>query len=244
MHPSLELEVVARDGRRTPLRFDVQSVWNGGLAFRNLAVSEEHIAELRKQGIEAEVERPMVFPLSAHVVTTSDEIDVIGRETSGEIEYVLFVNGGQIQVGVGSDHSDRVLERVSVQMSKQVCPDVAARQVWPYEDVRDHWDQLILRSTVSVDGERLVYQQASLEILCTVDYMLDLLRQAGATFDGLVLFSGTIPTLEKSLRFPDVHDIELEDPVLGRRLNHQYRVRALTRRGGEPYQAVPAKSGA
>ncbi|HEY7060637.1 MAG TPA: DUF2848 family protein [Chloroflexota bacterium] len=238
MRPTLDLEVVRRDGSRAPLKFPVQSVWNGGLAFRNLSVSADHIAELRQQGIEAEVERPMVFPLSPHVVTTADEIDVLGAETSGEIEYVLFVNGDEIHVGVGSDHSDRVLERVTVQMSKQVCPDVAARQVWPYADVRDHWDRLVLRSTVTVGGDRVVYQETPLEVLCTVDYMLDLLRQAGAPREGLVLFSGTIPTLEKRLLFPEGHDIELEDPVLGRRLHHHYGVRVWARRAGEPYQTA------
>ena len=237
MRPTLRLEVIRRDGSSSPLSFTVQSVWNGGLAFRSLGVSEEHIAELRQQGIEAEVERPMVFPLTPNVVTSSEEIDVLGRETSGEVEYVLFILDDRIYVTVGSDHSDRLLERVSVQMSKQVCPDVVARQVWPYEDVRDHWDRLVLRSTVTVDGKRRVYQEAPLEVLCTVEYMLGLLRQAGATLDGLVLMSGTIPTLEKQLLFPEAHEIELEDPVLGRTLRHSYRVRALTRRPGEPYQA-------
>ncbi len=200
--------MIHRDGRCSPLSFPVQSVWNGGLAYRNLAVSEQHIAELRQQGIEAEVERPMVFPLTPQVVTTAEVIDVLGMETSGEVEYVLLVAGDQCYVTVGSDHSDRLLERVSVQMSKQVCPNVVARQVWPYYDV-----------------------------LCTVDYLLDLLRQAGAPRDGLVLFSGTIPTREKRLLFPEGYMLELEDPVLDRVLRHIYKVRIWPRRSGELYQA-------
>lgn len=235
MRPTLQLEVVGKDGSVSDLRFQVQSVWNGGLAYRNLAHSKEHIEELRKQGIQAEVQRPMVFPLTPQAVTTSDEIDVLGRDTSGEIEYVLFVRDGEIYACVGSDHSDRVLERVSVQLSKQVCPNVAAQHVWPYEDVKPHWDQLILRSTVSVGGERMVYQESPLEILCTVDYMLGLLKESGARLDGLVLFSGTIPTREKKLVFPDAYLLELEDPVLGRTLRHEYRVNVWPRREGEPY---------
>lgn len=237
MRPCLALEMIHRDGRCSPLSFPVQSVWNGGLAYRNLAVSEQHIAELRQQGIEAEVERPMVFPLTPQVVTTAEVIDVLGMETSGEVEYVLLVVGDQCYVTVGSDHSDRLLERVSVQMSKQVCPNVVARQVWPYYDVQDHWDQLILRATVTVGGERLVYQESRLEVLCTVDYLLDLLRQADAPRDGLVLFSGTIPTREKRLLFPEGYMLELEDPVLDRVLRHIYKVRVWPRRSGEPYQA-------
>lgn len=238
MRPTLDLEVVHRDGSTSPLSFSVSSLWNGGLAFRDLAHSQAHVEELRQQGIQAEVQRPMVFPLTPAAVTTSEEIDVLGAETSGEIEYVLFVRDGRIHVSVGSDHSDRVLERVSVQMSKQVCPDVAARQAWPYEDVRDHWDALVLRSTVVAGGERLVSQEAPLAVLCTVEYMLDLLREAGASLDGLVLFSGTIPTRERRLLFPDAYELELEDPVLGRALRHHYRVRVWPRRAGEPYQSA------
>lgn len=236
MGPTLTLEVVGRDGATRTEPFAVQSLWNGGLAFRDLAQTEEHLAELRAQGIEAEVERPMVFPLTPQVLTTADEVDVLGTDTSGEIEFVLFLNGDHGYVGVGSDHSDRVLERVSVQMSKQVCPDVASRQVWPLVDVRDHWDQLVLRSTVTAGGERVVYQEAPLAILCTIDYMQELLRAAGAPPEGLVLFSGTIPTRGGQMLFPEAYDLELEDPVLGRRLHHHYRVRPWARRQGEVYQ--------
>jgi hypothetical protein len=96
----------------------------------------------------------------------------------------------------------------------------------------------VLRSTVTTGGERVVYQESPLEILCTVNYMLGLLRQADAPFEGLVLFSGTIPTLGKSLLFPDSYDIELIDPVLERRLHHHYGVRVWARRAGEAYQTA------
>jgi hypothetical protein len=238
MRPTLQLEVVHRDGHTSPLEFHATSLWNGGLAFRDLAHSEEHLAELRKQGIEGKVEKPMVFPLTPMALTTADEVDVLGADTSGEIEYVLYVRDGQMHVSVGSDHSDRVLERVSVQMSKQVCPDISARQVWPLEDVRDHWDELVLRSTVTVGQERVVAQEAPLSVLCTVDYMLDLLRRAEAPLDGLVLFSGTIPLKEKRTLYSDAYDLELEDPVLKRTLRHHYRVRVWRRREGEPYQSA------
>jgi hypothetical protein len=68
--------------------------------------------------------------------------------------------------------------------------------------------------------------------------MLDLLRQASAPFEGLVLFSGTIPTKGQQLLFPEAYDIELEDPVLGRSLRHHYRVKVWARRAGEPYQTA------
>ena len=32
-------------------------------------------------------------------------------------------------------------------------PDVVGREVWPYDDVKDHWDQLVLRATVTAAHE-------------------------------------------------------------------------------------------
>jgi hypothetical protein len=44
--------------------------------------------------------------------------------------------------------------------------------------------------------------------------------------EGLVLFSGTIPTRERII-FGDSYDLELEDPVLKRSIKHGYRVKIL-----------------
>jgi hypothetical protein len=44
--------------------------------------------------------------------------------------------------------------------------------------------------------------------------------------EGLVLFSGTIPT-KKGLIFGDFYELELKDPVLKRSIKHSYRIRIL-----------------
>ena len=46
------------------------------------------------------------------------------------VEYVLFVGEDDILVGVGSDHTDRVLERTSLAKSKQICKNVVSSRVW------------------------------------------------------------------------------------------------------------------
>jgi hypothetical protein len=56
--------------------------------------------------------------------------------------------GGEVFVGVGSDHTDRALERLSIPAAKQACPKVAGTAVWRLDEVEDHWDRLELRAWV------------------------------------------------------------------------------------------------
>jgi hypothetical protein len=231
----LDLELVTRAGSE-PLQFEVISAWNGGLAFRDPVQAEKHRAELRLKGIPAGGSGSTLFALTPDVVVTAEEITVIGQETSGEVEFALLLDRGRIYVAAASDHSDRLLETVSVQMSKQVCPNVISRQVWDYQEVKEHWDRLVLRSWVTVDGSRGLYQEGELAALNTVEQMLDSLEQAGARADGLAFLSGTLPTVGGELTFGQSWEIELDDPVLDRKLTHRYTVQALPRRADEPYQ--------
>ena len=38
---------------------------------------------------------------------------------------------GEWYVGIGSDHTDRVLEAVSIRKSKQVCAKPISKELWP-----------------------------------------------------------------------------------------------------------------
>jgi len=59
-------------------------------------------------------------------VTTAPSVRVRGSHTSGEVEFVLFKTGSGTLVTVGSDHTDRELEKSDVPLSKAVCPKVVA----------------------------------------------------------------------------------------------------------------------
>jgi hypothetical protein len=221
----LQLTVVSMDGRR-PLEFDAVRAWNGGWAGRDQESVREHIAEMAALGIPAPTVTPIWFPLSNNLVTTSDRIQVLGVESSGEIEYALLLAGHDVFVTVASDHSDRGFEKYSVQASKQLYPNVIGAEVWPLGECRGHWDQLILRCWVTVKGDRRLYQEATLSALISAEAWMEVLRREGLAGEGVVFLSGTPATIG-GLVFAESYEIELQDPVLQRSISHAYAVEVL-----------------
>ena len=90
--------------------------WTG----RNAAAVEAHIRELAELGLPRPSHTPVFYRVAAALLTRRDSIQVVGTDTSGEVEFVLVRDGGWY-VGLGSDHTDRALEITSVALSKQVC---------------------------------------------------------------------------------------------------------------------------
>lgn len=161
----LELSVMSAHGDRV-LTLKVQRLWNRW-AGRDQDALRRHIRELEALGIPPPTSIPILFRLSRNLATTADEVEVLSDQYSGEVEFILLMEGEQTFVTVGSDHTDRAFERYGIQASKQLYPDVIAPEVWPYEEVRPHWEQLILRCWVTVEGRRRPYQEASTEELIT-----------------------------------------------------------------------------
>jgi uncharacterized protein DUF2848 len=226
MSVRLNLTIVSRTGR-APLEFNVKAVWNGGWASRDLEAVRQHAAELAHMGVPAPTRVPIYFPLTASAAVTAERIEVLGGETSGEIEYVLlFAPDGEVYVTVASDHSDRAVERHGIQLSKQLCPDVLAAEAWPYAEVTAHWDELVLRCWATRNGHRQLYQEAALADLLSAEDWLRTLDQDHLRRPGLVFLSGTPPTLG-GLVYGDRFDIELQDPVLERVIRHTYSVDVL-----------------
>jgi 4-hydroxyphenylacetate 3-monooxygenase len=170
------------------------------------------------------------MPISDWTLTTDGEVSVQRERTSGEVEIVTVVRGGELYVGVGSDHTDRTLEATDIPWSKQVCANVLAPVVWPWGDVREHWDRVLLESDVLVEGKRAPYQRAGVAEFWTPEEMVRSLegRIEPPTGDYLV-FSGTVVTLGRALIFADTWTIRLIDPVRGERIEHTYRVPILSR---------------
>lgn len=223
----LDLRVTRRTGQES-LPFRVEMLWNGGWAGRNQADVQKHVDELAAHGIPGPTTVPIYFPLTNNLITTADRIQVVGPETSGEIEYVLLFSDRGVFVGVASDHTDRAFEVHGIQASKQMYPDIIAPEVWPLEEVNDHWDHLELRCWVVRDGERQLYQQAGLAELLSADQWLEIIRKEGIDRPGTAFLSGAPPTVG-GLVFNARHEIELNDPVLGRALRHGYDVVELPR---------------
>ncbi len=148
---------------------------------------------------------PVIFPVLSHNITTADKIEVVGSKTSGEVEFVLLLDEGDVFVGVGSDHSDREVERYSIVKSKQLCHNVLSSQVWRYEDVESSWDDLLLQSWVKpTEGDEWsLYQKDLLGTIISAAELIHLVksRLKDSKCDGLVIFSGTIPTEAKEMVF-------------------------------------------
>ncbi len=227
---TLRLAVVDRQGRVEVVDFRVEILLLGGWSGRNIEEVMKHIEELEKIGVPRPRRVPALYPVSSYLIDTYNEIQVQHPYTNGEVEYVLFVMGGDIKyVTVGSDHTDRELERLSVAKAKQAYPKIVPPVAWRYEDVADHWDELILRSWIRSEGREVLYQNASLKALITPDDLLRLVKECGIEPRNLVVFSETIPAVSRQIMFGDKFRIEMEDPVLGRRISYEYRIRLLPR---------------
>jgi hypothetical protein len=205
--------------------FDAQIVrliiagWTG----RNQAAVLAHIRELELLGVRPPRTTPIFYRAACGLLTTQSAIEVSGDASSGEAEVVMLILPGGEWIAVGSDHTDRELEKTGVTFSKQLCAKPLGRHVWPFEAVADHWDELILRSYATCGGQRRLYQEAS---VARLRHPKDLLGAVGPLAAGTALFCGTVPVMGK-IGWADEFEVELEDPVLRRRLSHRYTVSAL-----------------
>ncbi|HEY2336527.1 MAG TPA: DUF2848 domain-containing protein [Burkholderiales bacterium] len=191
--------------------------WTG----RDESALRKHIRELEEIGVKPPKATPIFYRVAASLFTYADEIQVSGPDTSGEVEFVLL-QGRELRVALGSDHTDRKAETIGVSLSKQLCAKPVSADSWAYDEVKAHWAKLTLRSRILDGGKRVLYQEG------TVDHMRspeDLLSRYPLK-PGQAMFCGTFAAkggIRPSTRF----EMELEDPVLGRRLSHQYAVTVL-----------------
>jgi hypothetical protein len=216
------------DDRARPVEVEIRQVLLAGYTGRDRTKVEEHVRELAALGVAAPSRIPSIFVVPPALVTTETRVQASGAQTSGEAEFVLLPSQDGLLVGVGSDHTDRAHEAVNVDESKAMCPKPIARQVWRYDEVSAHWDRLELRSWVTDTGGRRLYQEGRLEALLSVGALLVELAAAGyVDLAGLAVFGGTLPT-HGGLVYGHRFEVELHDPVLGRRLGCTYDVAAAT----------------
>jgi len=185
---------------------------------------------MRREGIPPPTSVPALYPLTADNITAADWIEVIGSDTSGEAEYVLLVQSpDEIYVAAGSDHTDRLLERQSIEKSKQICKNVVSWKVWRLRDVERDWDDLVLQSWVGTDGAEILYQKAALRMILPPRQLLDFVwsRTKTPCQDGLIVFSGTIPMLGGKFICGDSFHVELRNPRTGRALECAYDCHVL-----------------
>ena len=116
--------------------------WTG----RDSAALQHHIEELAALGIPRPSSVPVFYRASASLLTQTDRLEVLGPDTSGEVEPVLLGLKGGMYLGVGSDHTDRRAETMGIALAKQLCGKVIGTELWPVSEVAEHWDRLVIRS--------------------------------------------------------------------------------------------------
>jgi len=213
--------------QRTSIAQLVIAGWTG----RDPVAVEKHIRELEEIGVPRPKRTPIFYRVGASLLTTAEEIQVAGGDSSGEVEFVLFSSADGLWVGVGSDHTDRKVETVGVTLAKQLCPKPVGATVWRYADVQPHWDQLILRSSAYTGEGKRLYQEGSVTAMRHPDDLMRLYSGKSAMLpEGYAMFCGTL-AVKGAIEPAEVFAIELEDPVLGRKLTHAYKVVQLPVKG-------------
>ncbi|MYN14095.1 DUF2848 domain-containing protein [Pusillimonas sp. TS35] len=217
----LQFQVPANDAAASTINVDIDTLIIAGWAGRDRDAIEHHIQELAELGVPRPSAVPLFYQVAANQLIQSEQVQVVGAESSGEAEAFVFTHSGHMYVSLASDHTDRKLEAHSVALSKQLCIKPVATEAWTLDSVADHWDQLILRAWIEEGGKQVLYQEGPMSQLRPP---LELIRArfgSDVLPEGHGMTCGTV-TVQGGIRPAAVFTMELHDPVLGRSIRHRY----------------------
>ncbi len=206
---------------------DIEDLVIAGWTGRDVAALNHHIEELKAVGVQPPSSVPLYYRVAAALLTQADTIQVLGEDSSGEAEPVLVGTPDRLWVTLGADHTDRKVEGYGVAVSKQMCPKPVGRTAWRFEEVEPHWDRLILRSFVTEAGRKVLYQEGPLASIRPPRELVAGWRNGDKRLPpGVAMFCGTLGAIG-GIRPSPRFDMEIEDPVLGRKIAHGYQIRSL-----------------
>lgn len=203
--------------------------WTG----RDAAAIEHHIEELQALGVPRPSAVPLYYRAGRGLLSQTESVEVVGPDSSGEAEPVLFFAQGEWWLTVGSDHTDRTVESYSVAVSKQMCPKPVATTAWRWSDIAGRQDDIQLESRIYEDGQWVSYQRGTLASIRPLESLRDgffdnVESNAGS---GRFMFCGTlgaIPNAQgKGIRPAATMEISLQDPIRKRAIVHRYAVDVL-----------------
>ncbi|CAH0160392.1 hypothetical protein SRABI80_00850 [Peribacillus frigoritolerans] len=188
---------------------------------------KKHIDELKEIGVPAPPQVPMIYDLSTNLITTNNSISVIQESSSGEAEVVIMKIEGKWYLGLGSDHTDRGLEKVSIQKSKQVCSKPISTQFWALDDVKDRWDDIEMRSWMIIDGVKNEYQAGKLGEFLHPEELLKIIQERGYDSEDIIVFCGTLPIINGEFIYGEAFSAELYDRLTDNKIQLNYQVHIL-----------------
>lgn len=209
--------------RRDRIAVSIDTLVIAGWAGRDRAAIEHHIEELAAIGVPRPSSVPVYYRVAAANLTQAERFAVLGPDSSGEVEPVLVSLADGLWIGVGSDHTDRKAETVGIALSKQLCGKPVGRQLWRYEEVEGHWDRLVMRAWATIDGERLLYQEGPMTALLTPRDLMARRPGGPDLSPGTAMYCGTLGAIG-GIRPATRFEMEIADPVLGRRIAHGYDI--------------------
>lgn len=196
-----------------------------GYTGRDRGSVQAHIDELARIGIAPPPAVPMFYDIPRELVTADSIIAVDGPSTSGEVEPVLVNLAAGLFLGVGSDHTDREVEKKDIGESKASAPKPVSRTLVPFESVAAHWDEIEI--SCMLDGT--AYQRGCLGELTHPDDLFREFRARGNDLrPGDVMFCGTPPLLGGEFRYGTKYQVRMTLPG-GLCIEHEYTVEVGTR---------------
>jgi Protein of unknown function (DUF2848) len=198
-----------------------------GWAARDEASVRHHIEELAAVGVPAPSSVPLFYRGAASLLTQDEQLEVLGPDSSGEIEPVILGMDDGLWLTIGSDHTDRKAETQGVALSKQLCGKPIAKDLWRLDEVAPHWDALEIRSYATIDGQRVLYQDGKLVTLRPPSDLIPRFAQGADLLpSGTVMLGGTLGAIG-GIRPAARFEMEMVDPVLGRSMRHGYDILPL-----------------
>lgn len=204
------------------ITLSIRSVVVAGWTGRNMAAVQHHIDELAALGIAPPSQVPLYYRVANTLLTQSTAIEVLGAGSSGEVEPLLIQSGGKIFFGLASDHTDRDLEAHSVAASKQACAKPIAKDLWDFDTIKGHLDDITLRCWIEENGREILYQEGSLS---SIRPLAELCEGAGFA-EGTAMLCGTFAAIG-GVRPAGAYRMEASDPITGKTLPLSYRVSPL-----------------
>lgn len=211
-------------GSGEPVTIEPRELVVAGFTATDPGSVRRHLDELIELGVVVPEETPSFYRLSPDLLTLEPRIVVDGERTSGEVEPVLVcAREDEWFLAVGSDHTDRELERTDIARSKAACAKVLSRELVPYDVAAGEWDAIRLKAWTG--AAQSPYQDGLAGALMTVPALLEELKvRCPVELEGLVLFLGTIPLESPGFVYSDRYALEMALPNGGPTLQVSYEV--------------------
>ena len=215
-----------KDGRTDQVAIRPETLIVAGWTGRDEAALRHHIEELAAIGVPRPSSVPVFYRNGVSNIVQVSRLEVLGPDTSGEVEPVIVALADGLWIGVGSDHTDRKAETMGIALSKQLCGKVMGASLWRLDEFTEHWDQIVIRSFATIGGERVLYQEGPLAAMRHPDDLIKRYADGKGLATQTIMFCGTLGA-KGGIRPASRFEMELDDPVLRRRMTHAYDVISL-----------------